>query len=693
MQQISPQSQSSQNLTQGRALWFVSILLVLLVGTAIGATWLFLHTARENIPITLKHDLETPIQRRVAMLTGWHAKLQDQVTRLVGMDVIRLFANEINNLDDNNITAMLAREREEHTSPGDQDDVSRLASQMPLLRHSLQNLIAQSDIVATTLVTSSMYPYLSSEEAAPALPPNVQQAVQSSLRDAKAVIMPIQRTPDKELHTKIIQPLFAPEYIERPGNNAVGAMIITCDVMRLISDMTVDMDNQKGWIFQIGESGLQRILPDGTISEPFTEWEMDASGNLPVQLRTLPDVGDVYVLGMRPPELPLQIVQSIRAESVEATYETYRFQVMFTAVACTLIAMLLIGMFWWWLIGKRERTVSSTLKQLYEAVNQQHALLDSINASLADGIILNNKHGVIGYVNKAFASMIGMKPEDLIGRAITAVLSKQLADSFFLRMGQAIKNNKSELYDEILNLKNEHRHYQVSCSPFRNTEGDISGIVSMYSDVTDMVHAQEQTQIVLNQAIDALVHAIEAIDPYLGGQSMQTGILASYLAQGLNLDETHNKTLRLAANLSHLGMIQVPRHLVNKAGVLSEEERAELQKHVDYTRATLKGINFGLPVMEAIYEMHELLDGSGYPRHLRGDEIGINGRILSVANTFCALVCPRSYRQAHGVESALEILSGVPPKYDPKIVSVLREFLQNSDGLTFLSSLTASAKE
>jgi HD-GYP domain-containing protein (c-di-GMP phosphodiesterase class II) len=86
--------------------------------------------------------------------------------------------------------------------------------------------------------------------------------------------------------------------------------------------------------------------------------------------------------------------------------------------------------------------------------------------------------------------------------------------------------------------------------------------------------------------------------------------------------------------------------------------------------------------------MHEHLDGSGYPLGLQGDDINIDSRVLSVANTFCALVRPRSYRQAHGVRQAITILAAKPPKYDPVIVQTLYSFLQSPDGKAFLESLT-----
>lgn len=108
---------------------------------------------------------------------------------------------------------------------------------------------------------------------------------------------------------------------------------------------------------------------------------------------------------------------------------------------------------------------------------------------------------------------------------------------------------------------------------------------------------------------------------------------------------------------------------------------------MEYARETLKNINFELPVVEAISQMNEFMDGSGYPEKLHGDEIGIYGRILSVANTFCALIRPRSYRNAKSVDVALNILESESAKYDQHVVHALREYLKTPAGKRFVRSL------
>lgn len=162
------------------------------------------------------------------------------------------------------------------------------------------------------------------------------------------------------------------------------------------------------------------------------------------------------------------------------------------------------------------------------------------------------------------------------------------------------------------------------------------------------------------------------------------------LASRLGRDDAETlSTLGIAANLLHLGMVRLPRDLITKSGALTSEERARMQRHVEYARDVLEDIDFGLPVLEAIVQSCERLDGSGYPAGLAGDAICPNARVLAVANTFCALVRPRSYRGAHSAEEALRILEQTPPRYDAHVVSALRALLDTEEGQAFLLQLGA----
>ena len=116
------------------------------------------------------------------------------------------------------------------------------------------------------------------------------------------------------------------------------------------------------------------------------------------------------------------------------------------------------------------------------------------------------------------------------------------------------------------------------------------------------------------------------------------------------------QTLEIASHLSQIGKIFLPREIVSSPDRLSPAERQELERHVTFALDVLKDLDFGLPVMEAVGQMHERLDGSGYPNQLSNGQIGLLGRILAVVDVFAARTEPRSYREAAEPRMALDML-------------------------------------
>ena len=380
-------------------------------------------------------------------------------------------------------------------------------------------------------------------------------------------------------------------------------------------------------------------------------------------------------------------MQGVDAAQAEAQYAAFRKNVLIAAGLVTALAGIVLVALWWWLVGRQERAVADQMRRLYLVVNQQKQIMDGVNSALSAGIVLNDLSGVIYYVNQSYARMTGLSVEQLRGLPHSR-LPSDLARSLVTHTLAVNQTEGMASFTEALPVEGRTRHFLTACSPFRDDKGRMSGVVSVYSDITELVLAQQRAQHMITQTVAVFVRAIEAVDPYLCGQSTFTAQLSVTLAYCLGLNDAETlATLRTAASLSQIGMIQLPRELLTKTGALSAEERARLQRHVEYARRALTGIDFGLPVLEAISQMYERLDGSGYPEGLKGDQICLNARILAVANTFCALVRPRSYRMAHGMERAMAILNETPRKYDPQVVRALQGFLQTGQGREFFQKL------
>ena len=124
----------------------------------------------------------------------------------------------------------------------------------------------------------------------------------------------------------------------------------------------------------------------------------------------------------------------------------------------------------------------------------------------------------------------------------------------------------------------------------------------------------------------------------------------------MNISDKDKDTLRLAARLSQVGKIFVPRHLLTKTEKLTPEEQSEVMRAPEYAYRVLHDLQFDLPVPDAVYQMGERLDGTGQPRNLSGEDIIPNARILAVVNAFCAMVSSRSYRAGMAPQEAIALL-------------------------------------
>ena len=109
-------------------------------------------------------------------------------------------------------------------------------------------------------------------------------------------------------------------------------------------------------------------------------------------------------------------------------------------------------------------------------------------------------------------------------------------------------------------------HLNVQCLPFGAEDGAPGSVVVVYRDITAHVEAEQRLATMLRQTVEAFTHAVEAVDPYLKGQSGLTGELAYHLAAWLGKDDPAlESTLRTAASLSQVGMIRLPHELLTKA--------------------------------------------------------------------------------------------------------------------------------
>ncbi|RFB68112.1 MULTISPECIES: HD domain-containing phosphohydrolase [unclassified Herbaspirillum] len=193
------------------------------------------------------------------------------------------------------------------------------------------------------------------------------------------------------------------------------------------------------------------------------------------------------------------------------------------------------------------------------------------------------------------------------------------------------------------------------------------------SDLSDPLH-QLQTQ-----ALDALLALQDLIDNYTPLHEDRVATLALQIGRRMKLDAPRLQALHMAARVHDIGKVDIPLDILNKPGKLNDAEFALIKTHAQTSYDVLKRISFTLPVADIVHAHHEYLDGSGYPRGLRGDDILPEARILTVADIVESMSEDRPYRKSLGMPAALEEISRLRGiRLDPDAVDACLQVCGNA---------------
>lgn len=170
--------------------------------------------------------------------------------------------------------------------------------------------------------------------------------------------------------------------------------------------------------------------------------------------------------------------------------------------------------------------------------------------------------------------------------------------------------------------------------------------------------------------LSALTSAIDAKDSYTRGHSERVTELSLRLATEIGLEQMEVEKIKLGGLLHDIGKIGIPEGILNKPGRLNDEEFEIIKSHPDLGLHILGKVEFLESIVPIIRYHHERFDGKGYPTGLKGEEIPLLARVVSVVDTYDAMTTDRPYRKAMTVEEALkEIDRCSGSQFDPEIAA------------------------
>lgn len=317
---------------------------------------------------------------------------------------------------------------------------------------------------------------------------------------------------------------------------------------------------------------------------------------------------------------------------------------------------------------KRSEQVLAESEQRFRGVVEQ---------SLAGIYIIQD--GRFVYVNPRFAEIFGYASADeLIGVEPTSLVADQ-------DRGLVAENIRSRLADEaqgvshgfITAVRKDGSLIEVGVHGARATHGGRPAIIGMMQDVSERKRAEEQIQRYVAQLEDSFMHTIEVAttlvemrDPYTAGHEKRVALISVAIGTELGLEAHRIEGLRVGGYIHDIGKIIVPAEILSKPGKISEAEYLLIKGHPQAGYDILKNVDFPWPVADIAYQHHERMDGSGYPRGLKGEEILLEARITAVADVVEAMSAHRPYRPSLGLEQALaEIERGSGDHYDPVVAA------------------------
>ncbi|MFH1269570.1 MAG: HD domain-containing phosphohydrolase [Candidatus Omnitrophota bacterium] len=322
--------------------------------------------------------------------------------------------------------------------------------------------------------------------------------------------------------------------------------------------------------------------------------------------------------------------------------------------------------------------------------NKTHQETDFLQAffdNIPDMIYFKDLKNCFVLVNKAHAVALNLSPKEVIGKSDLDFFPKEIGEKYYSDDEYIIKTGKPIIgkIEKAPRPENGGITYVSTTKlPQYDKDGNLIGIMGITRNLTDYANLEEERIGMAISALTVLGKTLELRDPYTFSHTRQVAKIAERIAEALGWDDNRILGMRLAGELHDLGKINIPSDILNKSGKLSEIEYHLVQEHVMTCYDLIKEIEFSFPLKEVVLQHHERLDGSGYPRGLKGDEVMPEARILAISDVLESMTSRRPYREALGLDKAREELKkGCNSKYDSGLVGVALGLIDKNGGKVF----------
>ncbi len=259
------------------------------------------------------------------------------------------------------------------------------------------------------------------------------------------------------------------------------------------------------------------------------------------------------------------------------------------------------------------------------------------------------------------------------------IIARIGGDEFVILLPQTDEIDATFIVQRILNglghKKVEVMPISVACGLATKTDPE-EPITLTFSKAEDYMYHNKayERKSFRHASIEIILKTLYEKIPREEEHARRVAIISEYLAKKMGLSNEMVKEVSTAALLHDIGKIAVSNDILNKVGVLTEDEWIEVKRHPEISYNILSAVNEYGPLAEIVLSHHERVDGKGYPRNLKDIQIPIQAKIISVADAFDAMASYRPYRKPLSIEKAMaELVNGKGTQFDSDVVDAFIE--------------------
>jgi PAS domain S-box-containing protein len=638
--------------------------LILVAGLAGLAVRMLVEERAASLETTRRARMEAMAQGRAEVLATWLDGVAAAGRRLTESELVRLFASEM----------ALGRP--------DAPLERGLAEQLPYFQQLLADFAEQQALVGAALVDPDGRGLLSSTGRIGERPRAAAVAAGSitapAFRPVRARDAGETALPGAGLVLDVVLPVPPAQVLDEREDRVAAVLVMTLPVAdrlaALLDAGPLAAIGERFRLIQAGPDGPEQVLPGEVRLQALEPSGAPVPGE-GFAYGLLPASGGPATLavGVAVPGLAWTLLHEIDAGSAAAPLARFTLTAAALAGMVTLVLLLAFVAFWWRRASLHDRELAAQYRALAGRIQTHQRLLESITDTMREMLWVKTPEGRYVYVNPAFARALERPAAEILERSDAELLGASGAAVLAASDRHALAGTAVVAESGALELAGKRRHLATSKVPLRDDHGRIVGLVAVSRDETELAQERDRRERLARQTVAALVRAIELRDPFLLGHTRRLQHYALAVGRRLGLSRQELATLELAAGLSQVGKIFIPDAILAKPERHSPAEGALMRQHVAHALAVLAPIEFELPVAPVIGQMHERLDGSGYPDGLSAERIGLPARILGAVDVFCARTARRSYRDHVSPGQALYHLAREAARYDVKVVSALAQ--------------------